>query len=156
MPGVQTAATIQIISWTIIEIRHGPVARYSNHQEIINRRPEQLYTSSDTRLEWPREAPLFDLDSNKRRGPKWDHFKSHPKPSLKSGLLPLERYGTCHETISGRLIPHLTQGWNGLGRGHYRNRSRINARDPNCGYYQVISGPLLKSCLGLLFRYGTH
>ena len=27
----------------------GPLARYSNHQEIVNRRPEQMYTSFDTR-----------------------------------------------------------------------------------------------------------
>ena len=40
----------------------GPLARYSNHQEIINRRPEQMYTSFDTRLEWPREGPLFESD----------------------------------------------------------------------------------------------
>ena len=29
----------------------GPLARYGNHQEIISRRLEQMYTSSDTRLE---------------------------------------------------------------------------------------------------------
>ena len=29
----------------------GSLARYGNHQETINRRPEQMYTSSDTRLE---------------------------------------------------------------------------------------------------------
>ena len=46
----------------------GPLARYSNHQEIINRRPEQMYASSDTRLEWLREGPLFELDLNKRWG----------------------------------------------------------------------------------------
>ena len=46
----------------------GPLARYiNNHQEVINRRPEQMYTSFDTRLEWPREGPLFDLDLNKRQ-----------------------------------------------------------------------------------------
>ena len=54
----------------------GPLARYSNHQEIINRRPEQMYTSFDTRLEWPREGPLFELDLNKRRGPKRGHYSS--------------------------------------------------------------------------------
>ena len=43
----------------------GPLARYSNHQEIVNRRPEQMYTSFDTRLEWPREGSLFKLDLNK-------------------------------------------------------------------------------------------
>ena len=29
----------------------GPLSRYGNHQEIISRRLEQVYTSSDTRLE---------------------------------------------------------------------------------------------------------
>ena len=53
-----------------------PLARYSNHQEIINRRPEQMYTSFDTRLEWPREGPLFELDLNKRQGPKRGHYSS--------------------------------------------------------------------------------
>ena len=54
----------------------GPLARYSNHQEIINRRPEQMYTSFDTRLECPREGPLFELDLNKRWGPKRGHYSS--------------------------------------------------------------------------------
>ena len=54
----------------------GPLARYSNHQEIINRRPEQMYTSFDTRLEWPRERPLFKLDLNKRQGSKRGHYSS--------------------------------------------------------------------------------
>ena len=40
----------------------GLLARYSNHQEIVNTRPEQMYTSFDTRLEWPREGSLFELD----------------------------------------------------------------------------------------------
>ena len=48
----------------------GPLARYGNHQETISRQPEQMYTSSDTRLEWPGEGPLFELDSNKRQGDK--------------------------------------------------------------------------------------
>ena len=34
-----------------------PLVRYSNHQEIIGRRLEQIYTSYDTRLEWLREMP---------------------------------------------------------------------------------------------------
>ena len=54
----------------------GPLARYGNHQEIINRRPEQMYTSFDTRLEWPRKGQLFELDLNKRRGPKPGHCSS--------------------------------------------------------------------------------
>ena len=37
----------------------GPLTRYGNHQEAISRRPEQMYTSSDRRLERPGEGPLF-------------------------------------------------------------------------------------------------
>ena len=86
-----------------IEVRRGPLARYGNHQETISRRPEQMYTSSDTRLEWPREGPLSESDSNKRQGAKTGPlFKSPPRPLLTSGLQPLFRYGT-HQTISGRL-----------------------------------------------------
>ena len=54
----------------------GPLARYSNHQEIVNRRPEQMYTSFDTRLEWLREGSLFELDLNKRQDPKQGHYSS--------------------------------------------------------------------------------
>ena len=78
----------------------GPLARY---QEIASRRLEEMYTSSDTRLEWPGDGPLFESDSNKRQGAKTEPlFKSPPRPLLKSFLQPLFRYGT-HQTISGRL-----------------------------------------------------
>ena len=61
------------------------------------------YTSSDTRLEWPREGPLFESDSNKCQGPKMGPlFESHLRPLLKSGLQPLDRYGTHQETIRRR------------------------------------------------------
>ena len=40
-----------------------PLARYGTHQEAISR-PEQMYTPSDTRLEWPEEGQLFESDSN--------------------------------------------------------------------------------------------
>ena len=43
----------------------GPLARYGNHQEIISTRLEQMYTSSDTRLEWSGEGPLFKSDSKR-------------------------------------------------------------------------------------------
>ena len=63
-----------------------------------------MYTSSDTRLEWPREGPLFESDLNKRWRPKTGPlFESPPRSLLKSGLLPLDRYGTCQEIISRRL-----------------------------------------------------
>ena len=44
--------------------------------------------------------------------------------------------------------------WNGLGKGHYTSRSRQGVQ--TAATIQVISGPLLNSGLGLLFRYGTH
>ena len=43
---------------------------------IVNRRPEQMYTSFDTRLEWPREGSLFELDLTKCRDPKQGHYSS--------------------------------------------------------------------------------
>ena len=43
-----------------------PLARYGTNQETISRKPEQMYTPSDTRLEWPDEGLLFELDSNER------------------------------------------------------------------------------------------
>ena len=52
----------------LLKSGEGPLARYGNHQEIISRRLEQMYTSSDTRLEWPGKGPLFESDSNKRQG----------------------------------------------------------------------------------------
>ena len=57
------SATIWVISWATIEV--GPLARSGNHQEIISRRVEQMYTSSDTRLEWLGDNLLFESDSNK-------------------------------------------------------------------------------------------
>ena len=45
-----------------------PLAIYGTHQETIGRRPEQMYAPSDTRLEWPKERLLFELDSNKCSG----------------------------------------------------------------------------------------
>ena len=57
-----------------------------------------MYTSSDTRLEWPREGPLFKSDSNERQGSKTGLlFKSPPRPLLKSGLQPLFRYSSQQE-----------------------------------------------------------
>ena len=62
-----------------------------------------MYTSSDKRLEWLGEGPLFELDSNKRQGARTGPlFESPPRPLLKSSLQPLFRYGN-RQTISGRL-----------------------------------------------------
>ena len=62
-----------------------------------------MYTSSDTRLEWPGEGLLFKLDSNKRwRAKMQSIFESFPGPLLNSGVGPLARYGNHQETISRR------------------------------------------------------
>ena len=50
----------------------------------------------------------------------------------------------------------MAPGWNGLGKGHYTSQSRINPRVQTVATIQVISGLLLNSGLGLLFRYGTQ
>ena len=42
------------------------LGKQDTHQETISRRSEQMYTPSDTRLEWLGEGPLFKSDSNKR------------------------------------------------------------------------------------------
>ena len=48
-------------------------------------------------------APLFEPDSNKRRGFKLRLlFKSFPGPLLKSGVGPLARYGNHQEIINRR------------------------------------------------------
>ena len=79
----------------------GPLVRYGNHKETISKRPEQMYTSYDTRLHGvAREGPIFELDSNKHQGAKTGPlFESLPRPLLKSGLQPLFRYG-IHQTIT--------------------------------------------------------
>ena len=66
--GGKNGATIRVTSEAIIESGLQPLARYGTHQETISRRPEQIYTPSDTRLEWPKEGLLFELDSNECSG----------------------------------------------------------------------------------------
>ena len=130
----------------------GPLARYGNHQEIISRRLEQMYTASDTRLEWPRERPLFESYSNKRQGAKTRPlFESPPWLLLKSGLQPLLRYGT-HQTISGRLEqvylpsdPRLELPGEGSLFELYLNKFW----GQNVATIRVTPGPLFMSGLGL-------
>ena len=64
-----------------------------------------MYTSSDTKLDWPGEGPLFESDSSKCWGgaKTLPLFESPPRPLLKLVLQPLGRYGTHQETISRRL-----------------------------------------------------
>ena len=86
-----------------------------------------MWTTSDTRLEWPKEGPLFESDSNKSRGGGGGKtgplFESPPRPLLKSDLQPLGRYGTHQESISSKC-------WG-----------------QNVGTIQVTPGPLFMSGL---------
>ena len=46
----------------------GPLARHGNHQEIMSMGLKHMYTSKETKLEWPEEVPFFELGSNKHGG----------------------------------------------------------------------------------------
>ena len=98
-----------------------PLGRYVTHQETISRKPEQMYTHSDTRLELLGEGLLFKLDSNKRwRAKMQPIFESFPGPLLKSGVGPLARYGNHQKIISRRLEQMYTSSdtrleWPGEG-----------------------------------------
>ena len=67
MPGVQTVATIQVISGSLLKSGLGLLFRYGTNQ-TINGRLEQVYLPSDPILEWPAEGPLFQLDLKKFKG----------------------------------------------------------------------------------------
>ena len=55
-----------------------PLDRYGTHQETIGMRHEQMYTLSDTRLEWLGGEPLLESNLNKRGGGAiWGHYSSH-------------------------------------------------------------------------------
>ena len=96
-----------------------------------------MYTSSDTRLEWPRKGPLFEADSNKRRGPNGATIRVASRHHWSQACGPWIDMAPARKPYVGdlnRCIFHLTQGWNGLGRGH-TSRSRINARGSKLSYY---------------------
>ena len=57
--GGQNTVTIQIIAWTIIEVRPEALGQYCTHQKTISGRPEQKYLPSDPRSELPAEGALF-------------------------------------------------------------------------------------------------
>ena len=60
-----------------------PLDRYGTHQKTISRRPEQMYSPSDTGLGMAWGGSLFTSVSNKRRGTKLRLlFKSFSGPLL--------------------------------------------------------------------------
>ena len=87
-------ATIQVTSSAIIKVRSRPLIRYGTHQKTISGRPGQMYTPSDTRLEWAGERLLFESHSNEHQRKRRQLVESSPGPLLKSCLGSLARYGT--------------------------------------------------------------
>ena len=116
-----------------------PLGRYNTCQETISRRPEQMYSSSVTGLEWLGEGPLFKSVSNKRRGSKLRLlFKSFPGPLLKSGMGLLARYCNHQEIINRRpeqMYNSSDTRCSCPGRGNYSSRTQINAVGPKRGHY---------------------
>ena len=112
-----------------------PLVRYGTHQETISRRPEQMYTPSDTKLELLGEGPLFKFDSNKRGRVKMQPlFESFAGPLVKSGMGALARYDNHQEVISMRLEQMYTSSGTRLewpGEGPLFSRTQINAGDQN-------------------------
>ena len=87
--GVQTAATIQVISGPLLNSGLRCLFRYGTHQ-TINGRLELVHLPSDLILEWPGERPLFQLELKKWTN-MWALFESSPGPLFKSSLGPLAR-----------------------------------------------------------------
>ena len=65
-----------------------PFARYGTYQEIISRRPEQMYSQSDTKLEWPGRDHYLSRTRINAGGKMRPLFKPPPGQLLKSGLCP--------------------------------------------------------------------
>ena len=89
-----------------------------------------MYTSSDTKLEWPGEGLLFESDSINAGG----HYSSHPRSIIE--VRP-EALGTHQEAISRRPEQMYTpsEDWNGLGSDHYSSWTRINTGGLKCSHY---------------------
>ena len=68
MPGAKTGPLFESPTRLLLKSGLQPLAGCGTHQETISRRPEQMCTPSDTRLEWPEEGLLFESDSNECLG----------------------------------------------------------------------------------------
>ena len=74
--GVQTVATIEVISEPLLNSGLRRLFRYGTHQ-TINWRFELVHLPSDLILEWPGEGPLFQLELKKNTGPICGNYSSH-------------------------------------------------------------------------------
>ena len=64
--GAKTGPLLESPSRPLLKSGLQPLGRYGTHQETIGMRHEQMYTLSDTRLEWLGEELLFESNPNKR------------------------------------------------------------------------------------------
>ena len=88
--GVQTVATIQVISGPLLNSGLRCLFRYGTHQ-TINGRLELVHLPSDLILEWPGERPLFQLELKKCRGQYVGTIRASPGPLFMSSLGSLAR-----------------------------------------------------------------
>ena len=88
--GVQTVASIQVISGSLLNSGLRRLFRYGTHQ-TINGRLELVHLASNLILEWPGEGPLFQLELKNAGANMWALFESSPGPLFMSSLGPLAR-----------------------------------------------------------------
>ena len=88
--GVQTVASIQVISGSLLNSGLRRLFRYGTHQ-TINGRLELVHLPSNLILEWPGEGPLFQLELKNAGANMWALFESSPGPLFMSSLEPLAR-----------------------------------------------------------------
>ena len=87
------------------------------------------------------DGPLFESDSNKRRGGgNGGHYSSHPKAIIEvrpAALGQIWHPPGDHIKVGdmNRCILHLTKDWNGLGKDYYSSWTRINAGGLKCSHY---------------------
>ena len=90
-------------------------------------------------------GPLFESDLNKCLGSKirlW--FKSFPRPLLKSGLQPLDRYSIHQETISRKPEQMYTPSYTRL---EWLGKGPLSKLDSN-KHWRAKMQPLFESTLG--------
>ena len=68
---------------------------HGTQPETISRRPERMYTPSDTRLEWLGEGTLFKPDSHKR-------WRAKMQPPSESFLGPVLKWSPWPDMVNIR------------------------------------------------------
>ena len=66
--GAKTGPLFESSTRPLLKSGMRPLNRYGTRHKTINRRPEQMFSPSDTGLEWLGEGPLYKPVSNKCQG----------------------------------------------------------------------------------------